>query len=139
MNQNGNKNNTPQTAGKSRQGASKKRNCWKYEITFKEIDENDVSGTVNNYGFSARVHNGEQKYGIYGGRVSKLLIWDKKTVGVVMDYERGWRVKPLNGDIEGIMLVLVQFFNSAPNIEELPALEGDTITITKHYEKHYDE
>ena len=52
-----------------------------------------VEGIVGPYRWQAKVYDEGSEYGINGGRVSKLAIWDKKKRCIV-NYDRGWDIEP---------------------------------------------
>lgn len=54
---------------------------------------NYFKGTYNDYKYSAKVYEDASKYGIDRGKVSKLSIRDVEGSEVV-NYDRGWDVKP---------------------------------------------
>lgn len=51
-----------------------------------------VSGELNGYEFQAKVYEVGSAFGIKGGKISKLQI--KKDDVVVLNYDRGWDVRP---------------------------------------------
>ncbi len=58
------------------------------------------AGHIDDYRFNAKVFSEGSKYGIDGGRVSKL--WIQKTMSefrhaTVVNYDRGWDIKPARG------------------------------------------
>lgn len=44
--------------------------------------------------FEAKVFEVGSSFGIHDGRISKLSIWDKNTNEIVVNYDRGWDIKP---------------------------------------------
>lgn len=62
-----------------------------------------TDGTVGRYRFEAKVYDESSHYGINGGRVSKLAIWDEKVrdekcnfdEACIIQYDRSnWGIKP---------------------------------------------
>ncbi len=51
-----------------------------------------VNGEINGYIYEAKVFDVGSRYGINGGRVSKL--WIGSDNGVIVSYDRGWGIKP---------------------------------------------
>jgi len=54
-------------------------------------------GRVGTYHFEALVFTEPSQYGIKGGQVSKLFVWDgpkKKRGKALAVYERGWELEP---------------------------------------------
>lgn len=78
-----------------------------------------IDGKYKGYTYSAKVYNGGSKFGINGGRVSKLWI-SKSTLFSkkwVVEYDRGWSIKPRKGSIEEeIMYEIVEMLD---DMEEL--------------------
>ncbi len=74
----------------------------KAEFTKFEMGENWCEGVVGDFFFQAKSFDVGSDFGINGGRVSKLSIKRKETVGngrdwfegVVVNYDRGWDIKP---------------------------------------------
>ena len=84
-------------------------------VNLRFTDTNWVEGSCCNYYFWAKVYNVYSKYGIDGGRISKLLIRkaknnkDSSNGRDVVNYDRGWDIMPKKEDqwvYEKIMLVL---------------------------------
>jgi hypothetical protein len=48
--------------------------------------------TMEGYSFSAKMHDEPSKFGIEGGKISKLEV--RKDDEIVMNYDRGWDVDP---------------------------------------------
>jgi hypothetical protein len=59
----------------------------------KRIKEGWTYGTVGDCMFEAKVFDAGSKYGIDGGKVSKLYI-RSASKGEICNYDRGWDVKP---------------------------------------------
>jgi hypothetical protein len=54
---------------------------------------NWCDGKVGNLNFQAKLFDTGSDYGINGGRVSKLAIWNKDGTYLV-NYDRGWDIEP---------------------------------------------
>lgn len=54
--------------------------------------------------------NGSQ-YGIDGGRISKLWVRDKDTLKVVINYDRGWDIKPQTECEKAALEALMNLYN----------------------------
>ena len=52
------------------------------------------SGTIGKYEYRAKVYGTVSRFGINGGRVSKLEVRNAKTGREVINYQRGWDLKP---------------------------------------------
>lgn len=62
-------------------------------IKIKNKGNGFVSGKCGDYRFEAKVYNDESAFGINGGRVSKMAMYDKDN-NWVMNYDRGWDIEP---------------------------------------------
>ena len=80
--------------------------------SLKPLDNNWVEGYVEDYKFQAKVFLQGSKYGIDGGRISKLWIvkidpLDGSYRETVVNYDRGWDQRPKAGkDTEIYNLIL---------------------------------
>ena len=66
-------------------------------------------GRVGSYHFEALVFVEPSQYGLGGGQVSKLYLWDgpkKKRGKALAVYERGWELEPEEG-MRGVVEMLV--------------------------------
>ena len=60
----------------------------------------DESSVLNNYFFWAKLYDEGSKFGINGGRISKLLIYkngfgcSRHNASILANYERGWDIQP---------------------------------------------
>lgn len=93
-----------------------------------EDDSMYVSGKVGNgtYEFYAKVFDEPSEYGIDGGRISKLTIvagsinddpeelWNK----VIVNYDRGWDIKPSNSKHMEIFHAILDELERLPSYEE---------------------
>lgn len=75
-----------------------------------------VSGTIGDFRFSAKVYGVPSKYGIDGGRVSKLEI--KKGTMPVVNYERGWDIQPGSDEVREIFRAVLEYLEALPAAEE---------------------
>jgi hypothetical protein len=82
------------------------------EAYFTEFDNesNWVRGKVGIYNFSAKLYNTPSQFGIDGGRVSKLSIYDGSVCFV--NYDRGWDITPIKEDEEYFDTVMELLENS---------------------------
>ena len=53
-----------------------------------------ITGTIGKYEYHAKVYDTGSRFGINGGRVSKLEVRNTKTGREVINYQRGWDLKP---------------------------------------------
>lgn len=75
-----------------------------------------VSGTIGDFRFSAKVYGAPSKYGIDGGRVSRLEI--KKGTMPVVNYERGWDIQPGSDEVCEIFRAVLEYLEALPVAEE---------------------
>ena len=75
-----------------------------------------TSGTIGEFRFSAKVYGAPSKYGINGGRVSKLEI--KKGTMPVVNYQRGWDIRPESDEIQEIFRAVLEYLEALPAEEE---------------------
>jgi hypothetical protein len=95
----------------------------KVEFTKFDKTSNWVYGTVNSgeYGFEAKLFDEGSEYGINNGRVSKLSIWNEKNrqeeqdflKASIVNYDRGWDIKPKKGYKE-IFDAVMQLLENSP-------------------------
>lgn len=57
----------------------------------------------------AKVYDQGSEYGIYGGRVSKLMI--KQNDKIVCNYDRGWDVEPTDATAQLALEILLHEYN----------------------------
>ena len=62
------------------------------EIT--KVADNWTCGSIGEFGFEIKHYQNPSRYGIDGGRISKLYLYWKGTYGCVAHYERGWDKVP---------------------------------------------
>ena len=74
-----------------------------------------LEGTVNAdpaYSFSAKVYDLGSRYGIGGGRISKLEV---RCRGVsVFHYDRGWDIRPQTDEQKRILAIILDAFAEPP-------------------------
>ena len=74
---------------------------------------NWCNGTCGNYWFEAKLFDTGSMFGINDGRVSKLHIRDGNGKDVV-NYDRGWDIRPKTGDIKEAYNAILAFLEVAP-------------------------
>jgi len=64
------------------------------EAIFTRFDNEDnwVQGECGGFSFDAKLFNTGSKYGIDGGRISKLCIQNQ--YGMMANFDRGWDIEP---------------------------------------------
>ena len=70
------------------------------------------SGELYGYAWEAKVYDYGSKYGINGGRISKLIIKDYYGNNLVI-YEREWCKKP-KGDVVDVYNILIDELENIP-------------------------
>ncbi len=73
-------------------------------------------GTIGEFRFRAKVYGAPSKYGIDNGRVSKLEI--KKGTMPVVNYDRGWDIRPESEEIQEIFRAVLDYLEALPAVEE---------------------
>jgi hypothetical protein len=68
----------------------------KKKLSEKESDNDSpwVSGSHGNFKYEAKVFKEGSEFGINKGKVSKLTIWDSETEKMIVNYDRGWDIRP---------------------------------------------
>lgn len=68
-----------------------------------------VTLSGDKYSFEAKVYGVGSKYGIKGGRVSKLYITDSNG-NMVLQYDRGWGTRPRNDKVRTVLALILNEF-----------------------------
>ena len=95
-------------------------------VTSRKLSGAWVDGTVSGLRFQAKVFDEGSEYGINGGRVSKLMVWDESTrqaqqnifAGAIVNYDRSWDIEPANEHDKEILKAVLE------HLENLPATEA---------------
>ena len=61
------------------------------------------------YHYWIKVYEEPSHFGIDGGRISKLML--KRKNEIVCNYDRGWDIKPVDGDTESALQILLHSEN----------------------------
>jgi hypothetical protein len=95
-------------------------------ITITRRKDGWVSGTYEVIGcfdkckYEAKVYDSGSKYGINGGRVSKMCVWrEKKKAGNIqktelLNYDRGWDIQANSEDEKKMFSVVLSFLEKLP-------------------------
>lgn len=83
-----------------------------------------VVGKIGKCGFNAKVYDIGSKFGINGGRVSKLAIWDDKVrqpgraffSTCFVNYDRGWDIEPETQEEKETYTKLLDYLEKLPPI-----------------------
>jgi len=71
-----------------------------------ELENNWIKGTYKNFTFNAKVFDEGSVFGINGGKVSKLMVWDKSKK-ICFNYDRGMDIDhPIGNEIAKMLEVL---------------------------------
>ena len=87
-----------------------------YQITSRAKRDHWVDGTIESFRFQAKVFDEGSKYGIDGGRVSKLFVWDA-SIGFgscIVCYDRGWDVRPKGNEQQELLRALIKYLEVLP-------------------------
>lgn len=85
-----------------------------------------VKGEIGEYRFSAKVFDRPSKYGVHGGRVSKLSVYDQKKQeagadffsACIVNYDRGWDIRPKTREERAILKEVLAYLERLPVAEE---------------------
>jgi len=84
----------------------------------KSSDNVYMSGYVDDgydiYAFSTKQFSECSEYGINGGRVSKLSI-STGNQGMIVNYDRGWDIRPMTKEDAEVCNTLVDYLEQLPN------------------------
>ena len=101
----------------------------KINLYFTEFDrgKNWVKGAVGEYYFIAKLFDEGSTYGIKGGRVSKLSVYDNRAgitgnfgfLYMIINYDRGWDIRvPRTKGMRAHFNALMKFLEAAPPLFE---------------------
>lgn len=82
------------------------------KITEPWADNGWITGKIGQFVFTAKVFGLPSKFGIDGGRVSKLEI--KKGTTPVVNYDRGWDIEPESDEAREILRAVVEYLETLP-------------------------
>ena len=88
----------------------------KAKINEKTRRENWVSGMVKlangrTFRYDLLVFTEPSKHGIDGGRISKLWVATAARLTMVVNFDRGWDVKPATSDHKAVYAALLKRYN----------------------------
>ena len=102
-----------------------------YEIRAKQARDGWITGTVGGYSFQAKIYDEGSEFGIDEGRVSKLWVRDEATRQTVINYERGWDVRPKTAAHRHLLAALLEYLAALPTTEMWEEIaEGQPIPTT---------
>ena len=87
-----------------------------HQITARIKRNHWVDGNIDSFRFQAKVFDIGSKYGIDGGRVSKLFVWDA-SIGFsscIISYDRRWELKPKNDEQQEILRACLDYLEALP-------------------------
>ena len=87
-----------------------------------QMDGRWLKGTIDGYEFFALIFQTGSKYGINGGRISKLAVRHKlesltEVSRYIINYDRGWDIEPATEEHKLILDTLVEYFENLPTEE----------------------
>lgn len=89
----------------------------KPKITVTSFEHGWTSGNVTykrkSYHFNMKNFIEKSKYGINKGCISKLLIIDNANHKLLVNYDRGWDVKPNSENVKKVYRALLRRFNGS--------------------------
>lgn len=65
------------------------------------------SGTI--YAYEAKIYEVGSRYGIKGGRISKLIIKERLSQKPVLNYDRGWETRPQTAAAKALVSAMLAF------------------------------
>ena len=99
-----------------------------YEIQAKKTRQGWINGTINGYAFQALLFDEGSEFGINEGRVSKLWVRDEARMQTIMNYERGWDIRPRAAAERRLLEALLEYLENLPTAETWEALaEGQPV------------
>jgi hypothetical protein len=102
-----------------------------HEINANSVGNGWIDGNIDGFRFQAKVYATGSQFGINGGAVSKLAVWDHRngnfSAGVILNYDRGCDEKPENKEQSELLQALLRFLEALNPIADKPqAEEGAT-------------
>ena len=101
-----------------------------YSIDAYIIDHGWIEGDINGFRFQAKLYDTGSKFGVNKGRVSKLVVWDsqknqacKGSSGYIVDYDRGWSLKPATDKHRKLLRALLKYLEGFPASEHWEKLK----------------
>lgn len=100
-------------------------------IDAKALEHGWIDGKIDNYRFQAKVFDVGSKFGIDGGRISKLEVWDEQKrksrlgFGEMLSYDRGWNKRPDSENAESILQALLGYGRALPTLEYWEVLAAE--------------
>lgn len=109
-----------------------------FDLNEDKRDNYWITGTAtynnNNYTISAKVFSDGSDYGIDNGPVSKLYIKDNTNNKVIINYDRGWDIKPTkqtNYIYEETLKAVTDFRNEHPYKQDSEVVEENVEPLTE--------
>jgi len=102
-----------------------------HEIKARQTREDWIDGTIDGLRFQAKVYDEGSEFGINEGRVSKLWVRDEALRQTILNYERGWDIKPTKAAERRLLEALLEYLEALPTIETWEAIAEGQPTPTK--------
>ncbi len=64
------------------------------------------------YTFEAKVYDNVSRYGIKGGRISKLCVKEKVSQKPILNYDRGWDIRPNTATAKELVAAILAFYGT---------------------------
>jgi hypothetical protein len=97
-----------------------------------------ISGNYSDYTFEAKVYDEGSEYGIYGGRVSKLAIWEDGDM--IINYDRGWDFGKYTTSVYDPLVEQLENLPPIPDgLWDYAQQINDEENRSIHYERSYSE
>jgi hypothetical protein len=110
-----------------------------YEIKARQTKAGWIEGTINGLKFNAKVFDEGSEFGINEGRVSKLYILDEAQRKIVLNYERGWDVRPKTAADRRTLAALLEYLEALPTLDFWEAIaEGQPTPTTVQMRSGYE-
>lgn len=112
-----------------------------YTITVRHVHINWIIGCIDDFDFEAKVYDEGSQFGIDGGRVSKLGVYQAEPKGELIGYDRGWETYPATPELENLLEALLKFCDSLPaqNSWQKTFEAKHSFLITDGFVLEYDE
>lgn len=92
-----------QSLGENEVTETKQRDLWRFGTLCH-------SGTI--YAYEAKIYEVGSRYGIKGGRISKLIIKERLSQKPVLNYDRGWETRPQTAAAKALVSAMLAFYKA---------------------------
>jgi len=88
-----------------------------HEIKARQTRQGWIDGTAGGYRFQAKIYDEGSEFGINESRVSKLWVKDEAQHQAIMNYERGWDVRPKTAAHRHLLEALLEYLEALPTAD----------------------